>query len=420
MTTLMAALRDAPWLGADRALAWTRVLAVVMALAALMLILITRGGSAPDLWGYPLSGDFVSFWTAAKLALGGAPAAAWHPLEHAAAQRASFSAAAGYSSMYFAFFYPPPFLLILLPLALLPYPAALALWLVATGAAYVAAIRALLPPRWPAILVALAFPAVIINAGNGQNGALSTALVAAAGVFLDRRPRLAGACLGALCFKPQLALLVVPALVAARRWGSLIWAGAAAATLCLASLLVLGGPAWLGFLSNASFARAALENGLVGFAKMHSAFAAARLLGADLAVAWSIQGAVSVSVVVLVVSVVSHRPGAAAEAATIAAAACLVTPFLLDYDLLLLAVPLAWVAAQAERGAYLPWEKLILAANFVLPLAARSLSIAARSRSLLWRHLASSFLSGSIFWSRHSCRIRWTSTSGYRRMGEVK
>jgi hypothetical protein len=59
-----------------------------------------------------------------------------------------------------------------------------------------------------------------------------------------------------------------------------------------------------------------------------------------------------------------------------AAAACLVTPFLLDYDLMLLAVPLAWVAAQAERGGdYLTWEKLILAMAFVLPLAARTMSL---------------------------------------------
>src|SRR6185437_14695033 len=48
--------------------------------------------------------------------------------------------------------------------------------------------------------------------------------------------------------------------------------------------------------------------------------------------------------------------------------------------------------------------------------AARSLSIAARSRSLDCLHLASSFLSGWIFPSRHSCRIRCTSTSGYRRI----
>ena len=41
---------------------------------------------------------------------------------------------------------------------------------------------------------------------------------------------------------------------------------------------------------------------------------------------------------------------------------------------MLLAVPLAWVAAEAERDGYLPWEKLILAAAFLLPLVARPIA----------------------------------------------
>jgi hypothetical protein len=62
------------------------------------------------------------------------------------------------------------------------------------------------------------------------------------------------------------------------------------------------------------------------------------------------------------------------EGATLAAAACLITPFLLDYDLMLLGVPLAWVATEAEHSGYLPWEKMMLAIAFLLPLVARSLA----------------------------------------------
>ena len=73
--------------------------------------------------------------------------------------------------------------------------------------------------------------------------------------------------------------------------------------------------------------------------------------------------------------VARRKPGARAEGATLAAAACVVTPFLLDYDLMLTAIPLAWVAAEAERGRFLPWEKVILASAFLLPLVARALAI---------------------------------------------
>ena len=145
--------------------------------------------------------------------------------------------------------------------------------------------------------------------------------------------------------------------------------------MCLASLLVLGEAAWQGFLAEAPLAKAALEAGLIGFAKMTSPFAAMRLLGATPFIAWCAQSAVSLTALILVVSVARRRPGAAAEGATMAAAACLATPFLLDYDLMLLAVPLAWVAATTERGSYLPWERLVLSAAFVLPLVTRLIAI---------------------------------------------
>jgi hypothetical protein len=369
------ALRDAPWLGASRARAWLGVLALVEGLAALAMVLATHGGARPDPWGRPLATDFVSFWTAARLALTGTPAAAWVPALHAAAQRASFAPDLGYAPDYYAFFYPPPFLLICLPLALPPYGVAVAAWLGVTGTAYAAALRSLLPRSCPAVLIALAFPAVLINAGQGQNGMLSTALVAAATVWLDRHPRLAGACLGVLCFKPQLALIVVPALVLARRWGALAWAACSAAALCLASLWVLGPQSWTGFLANAPLARTTLEAGSVGFAKMVSVFAAARLVGAGVLVAWCAQATITAIVLLAVARVAAKRPGAAIEGAGIACASCLVTPFLLDYDLTLLAVPLAAVFAAADRDGFLPWEKPILLAAFALPLIARPLAL---------------------------------------------
>ena len=104
-------------------------------LAALTFVGVTHGGVIPDPWGRPLATDFSSFWTAARLALDGTPGLAWNPVAHAAAEHANFGSNAGYVQDYYAFFYPPPFLLICLPLAFLPYSAALAVWITATGAA---------------------------------------------------------------------------------------------------------------------------------------------------------------------------------------------------------------------------------------------------------------------------------------------
>jgi Glycosyltransferase family 87 len=353
------------------------MLIFVAAVLVLSLVIATRGGTVPDPEGRPLATDFTSFWTAARLALAGAPGAAWDPLAHTAMERARFSPASGYTADYYAFFYPPPFLLICLPLGLLPYGVALLVWLGLTGTAYFVMVQALLPRSWPTALAALSFPAVLLNAEHGQNGALSAALVGAAALQLERRPTLAGACLGALCFKPQLALLVVPALIFSRRWRSLVGAAATTAALCAASLLVLGADAWRSFLACAPLAAAALEAGSMGFQKMASPFAAVRVQGRAPLAAWAVQAIVSFASLAVLAAVAWRRPGGVAEMATLAAAACLATPFLLDYDLMLLAVPLAWVAATADRSGFLPWEKLVLAAAFMLPMVARPVAMTA-------------------------------------------
>jgi alpha-1,2-mannosyltransferase len=375
MTTIVAALRDAPWLGADRAKAWCRVLGGCGVVVAVALVAVTHGGVRADPWGQPLATDFSSFWSAAKLALAGVPGSAWDPAAHAAFQRAHFSPEAGFADGYYAFFYPPPFLLICLPLGLLPYGAALAVWLLVTGAGYVVAMRGLLPRHWPWALIALGFPGLLLNAEHGQNGALSAALFGMAALWLDRRPGLAGICLGALCFKPQLVVLVVPALVLAGRWRALAWAAGTAWAMCVGSLLVFGVAAWEGFVANSHLAGTALEMGLVGFGKMASVFAGVRLLGGPVVAAWAVQAVVSLVAVGAVGMVARRRAGGAAEVATVAVAACLATPFLLDYDLMLLAVPLAWVVAAAERDGFLPWEKLVLGAAFLLPLVARAVGM---------------------------------------------
>ena len=57
------------------------------------------------------------------------------------------------------------------------------------------------------------------------------------------------------------------------------------------------------------------------------------------------------------------------------AAALLASPFLLDYDLVLLAIPLAWIARRSLAGGFLPWEKSILFLVWFFPMFARILSL---------------------------------------------
>jgi hypothetical protein len=44
---------------------------------------------------------------------------------------------------------------------------------------------------------------------------------------------------------------------------------------------------------------------------------------------------------------------------------------MLDYDLMLLALPLAWLVREQAKGGALPWEKTAIFAAFLLPLIGR-------------------------------------------------
>ena len=365
---MLAALRDASWLTADRARAWARTLGAMTVLTLLTWLVLSHGGV--DMQGKPLGTDFINMYAAGRAALDGAPGDAYHPATHFALERAILPSA---RPDYYAFIYPPIFLLACLPLAFLPYLLALAVWLAATLAAWFACVRTLLPQRW-AILPILAFPGVITNAGHGQNGYLTGACFGGFMVFLETRPFLAGLCLGSLAYKPQMLIAAPIALLAACRWRAIAGGIVSAVTLTALSYLLIGKAAWLSFLAEAPGARAALEQGQLDFSKIQSSFAAIRVLHGTIGQAYAVQAAVTLVVLAILAGSALRRPGAAAETALLVTATMLSTPYVLDYDLVCIALPIAWVTARAQKTGWLAWEKIVLLAVYLLPLLSRFLA----------------------------------------------
>ena len=365
--TILAALRDAEWLNGRRARVYPRLLLAASLGLALIWIGAARGGI--DLAGKPLGTDFLSFFAASALALQGRAADAYDVAAHWAAQKASFGPTVSYS----AFFYPPPYLLLCLPLALAPYFVSLIVWLAATGAAYWRVLRAWAGPRLDAAVL-LAFPAFLVNAGHGQNGFLSAALIGAGALRLERRPIVAGLLFGALVYKPQLALMIPIALIASRRWTTFAAAALSAAALCAASCLIWGDSVWRGFFDASPLARAALEHNLVGNEKMQSVFAAVRLLHGPLALAYVAQGLTALAAAAALFWVQRRDFRGPSEAPALVAATLLASPFLLDYDLTLLAFPLSYLAREGFERGFAPFEKSVLVLAYLLPLASRLLA----------------------------------------------
>ena len=369
---MMHCLRRAEWLTRKRAMAYCCILAVMTAPVSVAWVGTAFLHDGMDFGGRPIAPDFAPYWTAAKLALSDDPSAAYDPDAHYARERELFGGGPLNGSTPFV--YPPPFLLICLPFAVLPYPIALAAWLGLTSAGYWRSVRAIWPRKGLAMPV-LVFPGLLINVLDGQNGLLSAALFAAATLQLDRRPVIAGACFGCLAYKPHLGIVIPFALLLYREWAA-ICAGAVTAILfLLASFLVLDPAVWAGFLSASRLARTLLEQGLAGPHRMVSVFAAAQLWHAPALAAYVAQLASGLGALAALV-MAPRRLAPLARGAAICAAAPLISPYLFDYDLAILAVPIAWMVRQAEAdGCFLPWEKFVLLAAFTAPLLARPVAM---------------------------------------------
>jgi alpha-1,2-mannosyltransferase len=151
-------------------------------------------------------------------------------------------------------------------------------------------------------------------------------------------------------------------------------AAVSALGLCLASLAVFGVDSWRAFLAASPLARIALERNMVGDEKMQSVFAAVRLLHGGLTLAYGLQVVAALVVCAALVALQRRSFRSDAEGPAMVAAALLASPFLLDYDLVLLGVPLAWLARRGLRDGFLPWEKSALLIAFVLPAVSRSIA----------------------------------------------
>lgn len=352
------------WLTAKRARLYPLAFLTVNSLLFLTYVLLGHGNLDP--FGKPIGTDFASFWTASAFVLSGNAASAYNPMDHYATQSAMFGKSIGYH----AWLYPPTALLIVAPLSFFPYLPSLFSWLAVTGAAYVATVRKFIPQS-AAIVPILGFPAVYANFGHGQNAFLSTAIVGAGLLMSDRQPFSAGIILGCLSYKPQLAPILLIVVLARRNWKMALGAAISIAVQVAVTTLLFGPDIWRKFWLILPMTQVVLEQGLVGFDKMQSVFAAVRLVGGGVAVAYALQVSVAIAAASLTWLIWRSEATLLLRAGATAAAMLLSTPFLLDYDFVLLSLPIAALAFDGLKTGFRPYERTTLAAAWLLPAVAR-------------------------------------------------
>ena len=318
--------------------------------------------------GRPFGDDWVNYWSGAFLALHGRAAEIYNLYDfHAFQQSIVGSQLDGYH-----YSYPPVMLLITAPFALIPYVPALFVWLTASWYAFYRALKLALPGRG-VLLLALATPAVLINAVGGQNGCWTAALLGGGLSLVERRPYLAGSLFGMMIYKPHLAVLLPVALIAGRQWRTIAAAAVTAGVLLGLSWLVFGPELWAHYLRNLTALRhAVLEVDISP--RMVSVFIAARSLGISVKMAYWLQAAVGALACLAVAAVWFKATPAALKNAVLLLGTCLAMPYLQDYDLVFGAMVVAWLWQQPVETARDERALQISCALFLLlPLVAAAL-----------------------------------------------
>jgi alpha-1,2-mannosyltransferase len=368
-------LRTGAWLTRERLYAYPAILFVLFAAAALALLATSHG--LIDAFGRPPGTDFSEIFTAGREVDQGHPGEPYHIAAFRSDQERIF----GPSEDFYVWLYPPYFLALAAVFGRLPYLAALVLWQATTLSLYLATVLAALRPAKlpvrPVMVAAVAFPAVFINLLHGQNGFLTAALLGGGLALLERRPLLAGLCFALLAYKPQFAVLLVPALVAGGYWRAGCAAAVAFAGITLATLAWFGTSPWQGFLADLGFTRMVVEQGAVGFAKNESPFAAVRLLGGGSDLGYAAQGTVSFALLVSLVFAWRSAADFRLRASSLLAASLIATPQVFDYDMAILAPALAFAVSYGLDRGFGPFEKTGLALVWLVPLLARPLAGAA-------------------------------------------
>jgi arabinofuranan 3-O-arabinosyltransferase len=327
-----------------------RLIGLTLALGYLIVLggSYLKGDFLVDAQDRPIANDFVNVIAAGRLTLRGDPAAAYDWPAH---KRAEVDAIGHDFENYYGWHYPPTFLFVAAALAALPYLVALLFWLVTTLCAYAAAIAGILGWR-TGVLVAFGFPAALWNVTAGQNGFLTAALIGGTLGLLERQPALAGVCLGLLTYKPQFGLLFPLVLIADRRWLTVAVAAAVAIALAALSWLAFGSASWEAFAHWMPItSRIVLTEGQAEWNRLQSLFGLVRALGGSAQLAWIVQAIGSIAVAAAIIYLWRSRAAFELKAAALAAGTLVVTPYLYIYDLVVLAVAVAFLLRFAlERG----------------------------------------------------------------------
>jgi hypothetical protein len=366
---MMEALATGSWLNRERVYLVTGMIGVA-SLGLIGWLYFTSTGTV-DVLGRPLGTDFSNVWTAGMMALDGRAPDVWSWNEHF---RVQMQFHRHENLALFGWHYPPPFLLIAALLATMPYLAALVVWQVATLTPLLMMIQRIVGRRdtW---LFVLAAPVTLVCLTHGHNGFLTALLLGGGLLLLDKRPLVAGLLFGCLIYKPQFGLILPPLLLAGRHWRAIGGACASAAVLVALTLLIWGLPVWQAFAESLPYTRKVIiEQGIAGWHMIMSPFAAVRMWGGGVGAAYAVQAIATALCIGAVVWIAWSGKRPYLRNALVCAAVLISTPYVLDYDHVVMLPAIAFLYVDGQRHGFMRWDATLLAFAWFAPYVARTLA----------------------------------------------
>lgn len=305
--------------------------------------------------------DFITFYAAAELAEAGRSVDAYDLNKMYAAEKAVWA-----KSEKYAWFYPPTFHAFVKPLVLLDYKPAFALFMLLTLGLYVYAARRL-ALNFNILFPVLAFPAVLVNLIYGQNAFLTASLAMLAFLHLTKKPWLSGVFIGLLVIKPQMAVLFPVMLICGRHWQAFIAAAMTAAVTCAASTWAIGMDSWPAFFDSLTAARSYLESGQLRWSQMISLFSDIKQLGGSTALAYDIHIIHAAILTALCAHVWLASKDMALRASALVLATLHFSPYMYDYELVWLAIPLILLSLRGIELGWIRFERELLLLAWLFP-----------------------------------------------------
>jgi len=289
--------------------------------------------------------DFLNTWMGGRSMFGDGPGPWFDVRTYNDALRHMLGAP--YQEHYWS--YPPHLMLFIWPFGLMPYLPAYIVWCVVGIALYLLACSSAI--RRERMLFLAVAPSIAVCIFFGQNGFYTAALLIGGLLNLDRRPVLAGVLFGILTIKPQIGTLLPVILLLERRWLTIGSAVVTTAVLVVLTSMLFGWQVWVEFYQKVLPQQQWLTvhgDGLL-FAVVSSVFYGARLVHLPLSIAWALQGIVAALALAGMVWAYWKRRDPALSLAYFVTATFLVTPYILNYDMVVFGFVVALLRERADN-----------------------------------------------------------------------